>query len=112
MLDKYFDEIPVAITVSDLEGNIVYMNEKSASIFEKYGGKKLLNSSLYDCHNSISLEKIKQMMKGKMTNAYTIEKNGIKKMIFQTPWYENNKVCGMVEFSFEIPFEMSHFIRS
>jgi len=112
MLDNYFNEIPVAITVSDIEGNIVYMNEKSATVFEKYGGKALLNSSLYNCHNSISQESIKQMMKGNKTNAYTIEKNGVKKMIFQTPWCENNKVCGMVEFSFEIPFEMSHFIRS
>jgi len=46
------------------------------------------------------------------TNAYTIEKNGIKKMIFQSPWKENGETKGMIEFSFEIPFEMQHFIRS
>jgi transcriptional regulator with PAS, ATPase and Fis domain len=112
MLDKYFNEIPVAVTITDVDGKIVFMNEKSAKVFEKYGGKELLNSSVYSCHNPVSEEKIKQMMKDKTTNAYTIEKNEIKKMIFQTPWSENNKVCGMIEFSFEIPFEMLHFIRS
>jgi transcriptional regulator with PAS, ATPase and Fis domain len=112
MLDKYFEEIPVAVTITDIEGKIVYMNEKSANVFKKDGGKTLLNSSVYDCHNSISQEKIQQILEENKTNAYTIEKNGIKKMIFQTPWYENNKVSGMIEFSFEIPFEMLHFIRS
>lgn len=112
MLDKYFDEIPVAITISDIEGKIVYMNKKSEKVFEKYGGKALMDSNVYDCHSPVSVEKIKQMMNETITNAYTIEKNGEKKMIFQAPWYEKGKVCGMVELSFEIPFEMSHFIRS
>ena len=45
------------------------------------------------------------------TNAYTIEKNGVKKLIYQTPWYENGEFMGLVEFSLEIPFEMPHYIR-
>jgi len=51
-------------------------------------------------------------MDGSETNVYTIEKAGIKKMIYQTPWYQNGKVAGLVEISIEIPFDMPHFIRS
>jgi hypothetical protein len=46
------------------------------------------------------------------TNAYTIEKNGIKKLIYQTPWYENGVYQGFVELSLEIPFEMKHAVRT
>jgi len=45
-------------------------------------------------------------------NIYTIEKNGVKKLIYQSPWYQNGKYAGFVELSLEIPFEMPHFIRS
>ena len=45
------------------------------------------------------------------TYAYTIEKNGVKKLIYQIPWYENGEFMGLVEFSLEIPFEMPHYIR-
>lgn len=112
MIETYFNGIPVAITVSDKEGKIVYMNDKSTKVFEKQGGKALLNTNMFDCHSVISQEKIKNMMSDNSTNAYTIEKNGIRKMIFQTPWYMNNEVNGMVEFSFEIPIEMPHFKRN
>jgi transcriptional regulator with PAS, ATPase and Fis domain len=112
MVEKYFCGIPVAITVSDKEGKVVYMNDKSAKVFEKQGGKELLNKNLFDCHSAMSQEKIKSMMSDNSTNAYTIEKNGIKKIIFQTPWYLDNEVNGMVEFSFEIPVEMPHFKRN
>jgi hypothetical protein len=46
-----------------------------------------------------------------ITNVYTIEKNGLKKMIFQSPWYKDGAVSGLIEFSFVIPAEMPHFVR-
>ena len=45
------------------------------------------------------------------TNVYTIEKDGKKKIIYQTPWINKNIIEGMVEISFNIPNEMPHFIR-
>ncbi|MDD2576134.1 MAG: diguanylate cyclase, partial [Bacteroidales bacterium] len=45
------------------------------------------------------------------TNAYTIEKEGLKKLIYQTPWYENGEFGGLVEFSIVIPMDMPHFVR-
>ena len=44
-------------------------------------------------------------------NAYTIEKRGLRKLIYQTPWYESGEVAGLVEFSLEIPQEMPHYVR-
>jgi len=100
-----------AITVSDKEGKIIYLNDKSAKTFEKWGGMELIGKSLNECHGSKSQETIKRLMDKGETNVYTIEKAGVKKMIYQTPWYREGKVAGLVELSIEIPFDLPHFIR-
>ncbi len=100
-----------AVTVSDIEGIIIYMNEKSGKTFEKWGGLELIGKSLNSCHNPKSQETIKRLADNAETNVYTIEKSGIKKLIYQTPWYKDGIVAGLVELSVEIPFEMSHFVR-
>lgn len=109
---NWADELGVAITVSDSSGKIVYMNRKSASTFSKQGGKSLEGTSLRDCHKPESWQKIIQILETGKGNCYTIEKNGVKKMIYQAPWYEDGTVAGLVELSMEIPFTMDHFIRS
>ena len=106
------NEVPFAITVCDTEGTVVEMNEKSALTFSKDGGKDLLNKSLLECHPEKARQMILNMIKNKTTNVYTIEKNGIKKLIYQCPWYHEGKIGGLVELSFEIPLEIPHFIRS
>ena len=111
MTDKFLSELTVAITVSDIDGKILYMNNKSSKVFENYGGEALIGKNLHDYHNPASQKKIIEMLSENSSNAYTIEKKGIKKMIFQTPWNENGEVKGMVEFSFEIPVNMEHFNR-
>ena len=45
------------------------------------------------------------------TNIYTTTKNGIKKIIYQAPWYKNRGYMGIVELSFEIPFDMKNMER-
>ncbi len=104
-------ELNLAITIMDLEGTIIYMNDKSANTFEKDGGKDLVGNKLQFCHTERSNQIIKNLLNNKETNTYTIEKNGVKKLIYQTPWYENENCMGLVEFSLVIPFEMPHFIR-
>lgn len=108
---NWYKGLNVAITVSDNEGRILYMNDKSASTFSKNGGRELTGSNLKNCHKPESWEKITAMLENGSTNSYTIEKNGIKKLIYQTPWYTDGKISGLVELSMEIPFEMDHFIR-
>lgn len=108
---SWVDEFPAVITVCDENGVIVEMNQKSIALYEKNGGKKLIGRNLLACHNPKSKQKIKRMLKNKKLNAYTIEKKGIKKLVYQSPWYKNGKYAGIVEFSLPIPFKMPHFKR-
>lgn len=55
--------------------------------------------------------KIKQMLAEGGTNSYTIEKEGLKKLIYQSAWFENGKIAGLIELSLVIPEEMPHFVR-
>jgi transcriptional regulator with PAS, ATPase and Fis domain len=100
-----------AITVCDAEGRIIEMNERSAATFAKSGGKDLLGKSLLDCHPEPARSKLKKMLAEPAVNAYTIEKNGIKKLIYQAPWFDNGRPAGLVELSLEIPAVMPHFAR-
>ncbi|MFA6456626.1 MAG: PAS domain-containing protein [Bacteroidota bacterium] len=108
---KYFDNINAAVTVCDSEGVIVYMNDKSQEVFKNDGGKELIGKSLFDCHPEPALSKVQELMASGRTNIYSIEKLGKKKLIYQSPWYENGINKGMVELSIELPEEMAHFIR-
>ena len=45
------------------------------------------------------------------TILYMNEKEGTRKMIYQTAWKECGEVRGLVEISMEIPAEMPHYIR-
>ena len=105
----FLAELPFAVTVCDCDGIIVYMNQKSRATFS--GDEELIGKSLLDCHNKDSCKKIRDIMATGIPNSYTIEKKGIKKLIHQSPWFENGKPSGLVEISIEIPFKMPHFIR-
>ncbi|MDR3285879.1 MAG: PAS domain-containing protein [Prevotellaceae bacterium] len=98
---NYFDELDCAVTVCDTQGTVIYCNEKSKQTFAKYGD--LIGKNLNDCHSPVSWEKILHLLKTNASNAYTIEKNGQKKLIYQTPWLENGDVKGLIEFSFVFP---------
>jgi PAS domain S-box-containing protein len=111
----WIKEFPAAITVCDEKGIILEMNDKAAKTFEKDGGRfaKLVGSNMLDCHPDPAREKTERLLAARVKNVYTIEKNGIKKMIFQSPWYkEDGNYAGFVELSLEIPFEIPHFIRA
>lgn len=109
---SWAQQLNCAITVCDTKGIIIYINEKAAKTFSKWGGHELLGKNLFECHMPKSQETIKRLIENGETNAYTIEKLGVKKMIYQTPWYTNGIIAGMVELSLEIPLEMPHFVRS
>ncbi|MCX6057449.1 MAG: diguanylate cyclase [Chloroflexi bacterium] len=108
----WIKEFPAAITVCDEEGVILEMNDKAAKTFEKDGGYKLIGSNMLACHPDSAREKTERMLAAKIKNVYTIEKNGVKKIIYQSPWYKEGLYAGFVELSLEIPLEMPHFIRT
>ena len=110
-MDRFFKEAGLAITVCDAEGNILDMNDKSANTFLASGGYELIGKSLMNCHPEPARIKLQDMLANPRTNAYTIEKNGVKKLIYQTPWCENGDFKGLIELSMEIPMEMPHYVR-
>ena len=107
----WVEEFPGTITVCDQDGIILEMNDKSAKSYEDEGGRKLIGSNLLACHPEPARSKTKQLLESAQPNIYTIEKNGIKKLVYQSPWYQGGKYAGIVELVLEIPFEMPHFVR-
>ena len=107
---KYFNEVNFAVTVCDKEGKILEMNNRSLQVNQKEG-ENLVGSNVIDCHPEPARTKLLELMNTQTSNAYTIEKNGVKKLIYQTPWYENSEYMGLMELSIEIPFEMEYKIR-
>lgn len=104
-------ELPFAVTVCDTEGIILYMNDRSISTFQKYGGAEIIGTSLFLYHQGPASVKLRELLDNKSNNAYSIEKNGQKKMIYQSPWYSEGEFAGLIELSLEIPAEMPHFVR-
>lgn len=106
-MDKdFFKDVNVSITVSDTEGNVVYQNESSVNVNGDVRGKNMMG-----CHNERSQAIIHHLLDAAATNVYTISKKGKKKLIYQTPWYENDEVKGLVEFSIILPETMPHYDR-
>ena len=110
-LHSWVKEFPGAVTVTDSEGTIVAMHDKAARMFESDGGYALIGKKVFDCHPEPARSKLKNLMDKQQVNIYTIEKNGIKKLIYQTPWCKDGHYMGFVELALEIPFEIPHFIR-
>jgi hypothetical protein len=88
------------------------MNEKSKATFAKDGGGALVGRSLFGCHGPASAALIRSLIAEGRTNAYTIEKGGVRKLIYQTPWYDGGAVAGLVEMSIVLPDAMPHHVRT
>jgi transcriptional regulator with PAS, ATPase and Fis domain len=108
---KWLENIEAGVTVCDREGIIVYMNDRSAQSFKDQGGKALIGKSLYECHEEASNIRVREMLKTGASNVYTVEKNGVKKFVWQAPWKENGVCQGLVEMVIPIPSELRHVIR-
>jgi transcriptional regulator with PAS, ATPase and Fis domain len=110
-MNNWIKEFNGAVTLCDEKGIIVYMNDKALKTFQNDGGEKLIGSHILDCHPEPSKTILKNLMDERKTNVYTIEKSGIKKLIYQSPVFENGIYSGFVELSIEIPFDLPNFIR-
>lgn len=99
-----------AVTVCDADARIIYMNKLSRETFAKHGD--LIGKSLLDCHSPRSVEIIRRLLSTGGKNCYTIEKKGVRKIIFQTAWHrEDDTVGGLVEISIVLPDDMPHYVR-
>jgi hypothetical protein len=108
---EWVREFPGAVTVCDRTGVIMEMNERSVASFADDGGAALIGTNALDCHPEPSRSKLATLLESGQANVYTIEKQGLKKLIYQAPWYRDGAYAGFVELSLEIPFELPHFVR-
>ncbi len=108
---SWVEQFPGAITVCDVDGVLVEMNDRAAELFRKDGGRGLIGSNVLDCHPEPARSKLKRLLETQQTNVYTSEKNGVTKLIYQSPWYVEGEYRGFVEVSLEIPVPMPHFLR-
>lgn len=106
MMKNFFENVAVAMTVCDIEGNVVYQNKRAVEALGEARGH-----NLQECHKPTSWEKIVEMLREGTTNAYTIEKRGVRKLIYQTPWYDGDTLAGLVEYSIVLPENMPHKVR-
>lgn len=109
-LPAWAETVNCAITVCDADCNVIYMNAQAREVNHVTGDPRQLN--LRRCHNPRSVAIIDRLLAQGDTNAYTIEKHGRHKMIYQTPWRDaEGRVAGLVEFSMFIPADMPHYVR-
>jgi DUF438 domain-containing protein len=105
-LPGWTKEFSASINICDKNGVLLYLNNKAVKTLEKDGGEKLIGTNIIDCHPGESRKKFEDMLSNASTNAYMIEKNGIRKFIYQAPWYENGEYMGIVELVMEIPSDL------
>jgi len=109
--NNWFKHFPGAITVTDVNGTISAMNDASAEMFQKDGGYALLGKSVFDCHPPTSQTKVRALYENAAANIYTIQKNGKKMLIYQTPYFNEGRFAGMVEMCLDLPASIPHFDR-
>jgi PAS domain-containing protein len=110
-LPDWTRDFPCAITVCDPDGIILAMNTRATETFARSGGGDLIGRNLLDCHPEPARTKLQALLKSGGTNAYTIEKAGQHKLIYQAPWYREGRFAGLVELSLLIPAHLPHFVR-
>ena len=105
-------EFPAAVTICDEDGIILEMNERAIATFAADGGAALIGRNVLDCHPEPSRTQLAAMLASGQSNASTIETNGVRKLIYQSPWYEAGEYRGFVELSLVIPVELPHRVRA
>ena len=104
-------ELPASVTVCDTKGIITEMNDRACASFADDGGATLIGTNVLDCHPEPARTLLEHLLNTGTSNCYTIEKQGKKKLIFQSPWYEHGEYRGLVEISIPLPDELPHFVR-
>jgi hypothetical protein len=108
---SWLDQVKIAFTYCAEDGEILYMNQFSAETFAANGGEELLGKNALDCHPEQAKQKMQDLLDHPALIAYTIEKQGRKKLIYQVPVWDGDTFKGIVEISLPLPENMPHFVR-
>ncbi len=110
--DSWVKEFPGPVVVCGATGFIVEMNDRAVEWFADKGGRDLIGESVIDVHPERAQAKIREMMESQEKNVYTIDKDGARVLIYQSPWYREGMFAGLVEFGLEVPLEIPHHVRT
>lgn len=108
MIDRWFKETGVGITVCDAEGIILWLNDLAVKIFGSSGGKDLIGRNMIDCHPEDTKHKIRELFKNREPYCYTVSMKGRKYILFQSPWHDEGRFMGFVEFIHQLPQQVPH----
>ena len=111
MKRDYFEGADIAVTICAKDGTILDMNQKSRKTFLKPGREEIIGHNVLDCHPEPARSLLDDMLKNPRTNIYTVEKDGLKKLIFQTPWYDGDEYAGFMELSIVLPESIPNRVR-
>ena len=111
MKQDYFEGADVAVTICAKDGTILDMNRKSRKTFLKPGQETILGQNVLDCHPEPARTTLADMLGNPRTNIYTVEKEGVKKLIYQCPWYEGEEYAGFMELSIVLPEFIPNRVR-
>ena len=110
IIGHWADDVDYAVTIADKDCRIIYMNRRSRETFCK-NGEVLIGRNLMDCHPEHARQTIRRLLSEGGSNAYTITKNGLNKLVFQSAWKIDGEIAGLVETSMVLPEGMKHFDR-
>ena len=110
LIPEWAEGLTCAVTICDADGKIIFMNERSRATFARHGD--LIGHNLFDYHRPESQAKIRHMLATGEGNTYKVVKEGVEKLIHQTPWRRDGKIAGMVELSIVLPTDMKTIVRS
>jgi hypothetical protein len=108
----WVEDYPAAVSVCDTQGTIIAMNRLAIDNFSKYGGEALLGTSLFACHPEPANILIRRLLQEQTINTYYTEKNGVRKLVHQAPWYSEGRFAGLTETIIVLPDQVPTKQRS
>lgn len=100
-----------AVVVCDPEGIVLEMNDSALHLYRNVGGAKLLGTNMHDCHPDPARTALKEVMKKRAPNVYSIERKGSKMLVYQAPWHVDGEYRGFVQLIMPVPFAVPHYSR-
>ncbi|MCF8129179.1 MAG: PAS domain-containing protein [Deltaproteobacteria bacterium] len=106
-LNKIFDNIKVAMVVSDPDLNVTYANERCKEVFKALLNEEdFVGKNMRECHKPETIETISALYeeyreKKKSLDYYTMDIPDGKATVVNVPFYDGDTFAGVVEFVFE-----------